>query len=66
MATLESLPADADTEDVSSALVRDGGAIITGIADSYPEALRRLMGYQTHGPYLGVFPDDPDGHWNDA
>ncbi len=41
-------------------------AVPREVADSYPEALRRLMGYQTHGPYLGVFPDDPDGHWNDA
>ena len=36
------------------------------IADSYPERVRRLMGYQSHGPYLGVYPDDPDGHWFDA
>lgn len=35
-------------------------------ADQYPEAIRRLMGYQSHGPYLGVYPDDPDGHWYDA
>jgi ectoine hydroxylase-related dioxygenase (phytanoyl-CoA dioxygenase family) len=36
------------------------------IADSYPEAVRRLMGYQVHGQFLGVFPDDPDGLWYDA
>jgi ectoine hydroxylase-related dioxygenase (phytanoyl-CoA dioxygenase family) len=36
------------------------------IADSYPEQVRRLMGYQSHGPYLGVYPDDPDDHWFDA
>ena len=36
------------------------------IADSYPENLRRLMGYQAHGPFLGVYPDDPDGYWYDA
>jgi ectoine hydroxylase-related dioxygenase (phytanoyl-CoA dioxygenase family) len=36
------------------------------IADSYPEPVRRLMGYQSHGPYLGVYPDDPDGNWFDA
>ena len=36
------------------------------IADSYPEQVRRLMGYQAHGRYLGVYPDDPDGHWFDA
>jgi ectoine hydroxylase-related dioxygenase (phytanoyl-CoA dioxygenase family) len=35
-------------------------------ADSYPETIRRLMGYQSHGSYLGVYPDDPDGNWFDA
>jgi len=36
------------------------------VADSYPDPVRRLMGYQSHGPYLGVYPGDPDGHWFDA
>ena len=36
------------------------------IADSYPEKVRRLMGYQSHGDILGVYPEDPDGHWFDA
>jgi len=36
------------------------------IADSYPEQVRRLTGYQSHGPYLGVYPDDPDDHWYNA
>ena len=36
------------------------------IADSYPEHVRRLMGYQAHGRYLGVYPGDPDGRWFDA
>ena len=36
------------------------------IAESYPEHVRRLMGYQAHGPYLGVYPGDPDGYWWDA
>ena len=36
------------------------------VADSYPEHVRRLMGYQTHGAYLGVYPDDPDGNWFDS
>lgn len=36
------------------------------IADSYPENIRRLMGYQAHGDYLGVYPDDPDGKWWEA
>lgn len=31
------------------------------IAESYPERLRRLMGYQTHGRLLGWYPDNPDG-----
>jgi ectoine hydroxylase-related dioxygenase (phytanoyl-CoA dioxygenase family) len=33
------------------------------IAESYPDNVRRLMGYQSHGPYLGVYPGDPDGNW---
>ncbi|MEQ8604594.1 MAG: phytanoyl-CoA dioxygenase family protein [Marivibrio sp.] len=36
------------------------------IADSYPENIRRLMGYQAHGTMLGVFPGDPDEYWYDA
>ena len=36
------------------------------IAEAYPENVRRLMGYQAHGPYLGVYPGDPDGYWWDA
>jgi ectoine hydroxylase-related dioxygenase (phytanoyl-CoA dioxygenase family) len=32
------------------------------VAESYPENIRRLMGYQSHG-YLGVFPGDPDNRW---
>ena len=28
-----------------------------------PESVQRLLGYQAHGPNLGVWPDDPDGHW---
>ena len=36
------------------------------VADSYPETVRRLMGYQAHGKYLGVFPNDPDGRWYDS
>lgn len=41
-------------------------AIPREVADSYPENIRRLMGYQAHGQYLGVYPDDPDGRWYDA
>ncbi len=33
------------------------------VAESYPERIQRLMGYQSHGPYLGVYPGDPDGNW---
>ena len=36
------------------------------IADSYPEHVRRLMGYQAHGRYLGVYPGDPDDRWFNA
>ena len=36
------------------------------IARSYPDRVQRLMGYQAHGQYLGVFPGDPDGYWYDA
>lgn len=36
------------------------------VADSYPEHIRRLMGYQVHGEILGVYPDDPDDRWFDA
>lgn len=32
------------------------------IVDSYPEKIRRLMGYQGHGEFLGWFPDNPDGY----
>ena len=36
------------------------------VADSYPDQIRRLIGYQSHGPYLGIYPGDPDGNWWDA
>ena len=36
------------------------------IADAYPDKVRRLMGCQTHGKYLGVYPGDPDGNWFDS
>lgn len=32
------------------------------IADSYPEPIRRLMGYQGHGRLLGWYPSNPDGY----
>ena len=41
-------------------------AVPRDVAMAYPEHVRRLMGYQAHGDYLGVFPDDPDGKWYDA
>lgn len=31
-----------------------------------PEAVRRLLGFQAHGPHLGVWPEDPDGRWFDS
>lgn len=36
------------------------------VADSYPDPIRRLMGYQSHGRNLGVYPGDPDDNWFDA
>ena len=36
------------------------------VADSNPDQIRRLIGYQSHGPYLGIYPGDPDGNWWDA
>lgn len=37
-------------------------AVPRDVAMSYPDHVRRLMGYQAHGDYLGVFPGDPDGN----
>ncbi len=31
----------------------------------FPEPIPRLMGYQSHGRHLGLFPGDPDGYWTD-
>ena len=31
-------------------------AIPREIADSYPERIRKLMGYEPHGPILGSYP----------
>ncbi|MEM9386544.1 MAG: phytanoyl-CoA dioxygenase family protein [Pseudomonadota bacterium] len=36
------------------------------IADALPERVRRLMGYQSDGPYLGVYPGDPDNNWYES
>lgn len=36
------------------------------VVDSYPDNIRRLVGYQSHGPYLGIYPGDPDGNWWDG
>jgi ectoine hydroxylase-related dioxygenase (phytanoyl-CoA dioxygenase family) len=36
------------------------------IADSYPDQVRRLMGYHAHGKFLVVYPGDPDDYWFDA
>ena len=36
------------------------------VAQTYPETVQRLMGYQSDGAYLGVYPGDPDGNWFDA
>ena len=32
---------------------------------SFPEPIPRLMGHQSHGRHLGLFPGDPDGYWTD-
>jgi len=32
------------------------------VAESYPEPIRRLMGYQGHGRLLGWYPNNPDGY----
>ena len=34
-------------------------AIPREVADSYPQRIRQLMGYQSHGPILGSYPDSP-------
>ncbi|MEM8660945.1 MAG: phytanoyl-CoA dioxygenase family protein [Pseudomonadota bacterium] len=34
------------------------------IADSYPDTVRRLLGYQVHGRTLGQYPGDPDDWWH--
>ncbi|TFG61572.1 MAG: phytanoyl-CoA dioxygenase family protein [Gemmatimonadales bacterium] len=33
------------------------------VAESYPEHIQRLLGYQSHGLLLGGYPGDPDGYW---
>ncbi|MAA85155.1 MAG: phytanoyl-CoA dioxygenase [Halieaceae bacterium] len=30
---------------------------------SQSDAMRRMLGFQAHGPHLGVWPEDPDGLW---
>jgi hypothetical protein len=40
-----------------------GHARAIEIADSYPEPIRRLLGYQSHGRLVGAYQGDPDGHW---
>ena len=36
------------------------------LAESFPENVSRLLGYQAHGKYLGIYPGDPDGLWWDG
>ena len=36
------------------------------VAESFPENVSRLLGYQAHGQYLGIYPGDPDGLWWDG
>ena len=36
------------------------------VAESFPENVSRLLGYQAHGKFLGIYPGDPDGLWWDG
>ncbi|MEM7001185.1 MAG: phytanoyl-CoA dioxygenase family protein [Pseudomonadota bacterium] len=36
------------------------------VAATYSDSVQRLMGYQAHGEYLGVYPGDPDDRWYNA
>ena len=38
-------------------------AVPRDIAMSYPDNIQRLLGYQTHGLFLGNYPGDPDNIW---
>lgn len=38
-------------------------AIPRDIAESFPERMQRLLGYESHGKYLRLYPGDPDGTW---
>ena len=40
-------------------------AYSSDLVKSFPEPIPRLMGYQSHGRHLGLFPGDPDGYWID-
>ena len=35
------------------------------LVQRFPEPIPRLMGHQSHGRHLGLFPGDPDGYWTD-
>lgn len=34
------------------------------VVNSYPDHIRRLIGYQAHGETLGLYPGDPDDLWS--
>ncbi len=38
-------------------------AVPRSVIEGHSEKIQRLLGYQTHGPYLGKYPDQPDGGW---
>ena len=38
-------------------------AIPRDVAESFPERMQRLLGYESHGKYLRLYPGDPDGTW---
>ena len=38
-------------------------AIPRDVAESFPERMQRLLGYESHGQYLRLYPGDLDGTW---
>ena len=38
-------------------------AIPRDVAESFPERMQRLLGYESHGKFLRLYPGDPDGTW---
>ena len=38
-------------------------AIPRDLAEGFTERMQRLLGYESHGKYLRLYPGDPDGTW---